>query len=179
MTSWLDLPPDDDTPLATADQLAFVQQVRELFDAAGAPGLDRENADAGIWRELLDGALLIVLPLTSASHACIQLQMTSQMILGAWEDKHYIWDNTRDGEEELRINGTDAPARSLALAWLDHEIRRPFVRRDTRWGLLHATTWTHTDNESAWVESTGFLPIQPPGTGHTQMPAGYLDPPQP
>ena len=127
---------------------------------------------------LFDGALIILLPLSSSPHASIQMQVTPTTILGTWDDKHYIWDSTSEGDEPLRVDGTDGQARALALRWLDQQIRRPFVRRRHQWGPLTLTTWGHTDGgDYGWTDSTGFLPLQPPGTRHSEVPAGYLDPP--
>lgn len=167
----------DDTRLAAEEQLAFVREVEELLDAAGTPGLDRENAYAGRWDDVFDGELLIVLPLISSLHASIQLQITSQRILGTWDDKHYTWDNTPDGREAFSVEGVDCHNRAQALTWLDHQIRRPFVRRDYTWGPLRHTTWEHADDgEFGWSENRGLLPIHPRGTRYTEEPAGYLDP---
>jgi hypothetical protein len=106
---------------------------RDLLDAAGTPGLDRDQADAFNVAELYNGALLIVLPLASSPHASIQLQVTPTTILGTWDDKHSNWHCTSEGEEPLRIDGIDQRARTQALRWPDHEIRRPFVRRRYQW----------------------------------------------
>lgn len=71
------------------EQLAFVREVQELLDAVDTPGLDRENAFAGRWDDVFDGALLIVLPLISSLHASNQVQIRARRILGTWDDKHY------------------------------------------------------------------------------------------
>lgn len=177
MKTWLELSSLHPTPLTTKEQAAFATEVRGLLDAAGAPGLDREHADAFNVAELFEGALLIVLPLISSPHASIQLQMTSTMILGTWDDKHLIWDNTGDGEEPLRVEGVDESARAVALAWLDHEIHRPFVRRDYGWGPLTQTTWGHTDGAKfSWSDNRGFLPVRTPRTQRREESSGYLDP---
>lgn len=178
VTSWLELSRVHRDPTLTADQVAFVDEVRELLDAAGTPGLDREKSDAFNVAELFDGAVIILLPLSSSPHASIQMQIRSTTILGTWDDKHYIWDSTSEGDEPLRVNGTDEQARAVALTWLNQQIRRPFVRRRHQWGPLTLTTWGHTDGgEHSWSDSTGFFPLQPPGTRHSEVPAGYLDTP--
>jgi hypothetical protein len=46
-----------DRTLAT-EQVAFVAEVRQLLDAAGTLGLDREHSDAFSVTGLFDGALL-------------------------------------------------------------------------------------------------------------------------
>jgi hypothetical protein len=83
-------------------------ELHELFDL----GLHiADGEDVPVTSELLfDGALLIVLPLASSPHASIQLQMTPTMILGAWDDKHYIWDSTSEGEEPLGYLDPPLPA---------------------------------------------------------------------
>jgi len=167
-------------PTLAEEQVAFVAEVRGLLDAAHTPGLDREHSAAFQVAELFDGALLIVLPLTSSPHASIQLRVTATLILGTWDDKHLIWDSVSEGEEPLRVDGIHQQARVLALKWLDHEIRRPFVRRRDQWGPLTQTTWGHTDGaEYSWSETSGFLPLRPPRTQHSEVLAGYLDPPPP
>jgi hypothetical protein len=179
VTGWLDFSGETSgAPLASVEQLAFVRQVEELLDAAGAPGLDREKAFAGRWDDdLFGGALLIVLPLASSLHASIQLQMTSSQILGTWDDKHYLWDSTPDGGEALRVEGVDSRARARALAWLDHEIRRPVVRRDYTWGRLRHTTWEHTDDgEFSWSDARGLQLVRTLGIQCSEEPAGFLDP---
>jgi hypothetical protein len=180
VTSWLELSRVHGDPTLATEQVAFVAEVGQLLDAAGTPGLDREHSDAFSLTELFDGALLIVLPLVSSPHASIQLQVSPTMILGTWDDKHYIWDSTSVGQEPLWIDGIDPQARALALQWLGHEIRRPFVRRRYQWGPLTQTTWGHTDGaQYSWTDSSGFLPLRPRGTQHSEVPAGYLDPPPP
>jgi hypothetical protein len=178
VTSWLDLSRVHRDPTLATEQVAFVAEVRELFDAAAAPGLDREHSDAFNVAEVFDGAVLIVLPLANSPHASIQLQVTPTMIFGTWDDKHYIWDSTNPEQAPLRVKGIDQQARAAALRWLDHEIRRPFVRRRYRWGPLTQTTWGHIDGaEYGWHESSGFLPLRPPGTSYSEVPAGYLNHP--
>lgn len=160
---------------ATPEQVAFADQVQELIERIGVRGLDLAQTEAALWEgELFHGALLILLPLRHSLHVGIQLQMTPTAILAAWEDKHYVWDSTPEGREDLRIEAVDAGARSLALAWLERELRRPATRREYRLGPFRAVTWQHDDDPKS-LDSEGFLPIQPPGTRCMATPAGYLD----
>lgn len=167
---------DQELLVATPDQIVFIDQVRELLDRLGVHGLDQKHTEAAIWSgDVFHGSLLILLPLAHSPHIGIQVQMTPSMILGTWDDKHYIWDSTREGEEDLRVEGVDEQSRSEALVWLEHEMRRPATRRECRWGPFKQTTWQHDDDDSGWTDSEGFLPIRPPGTQCLEAAAGYLD----
>ncbi len=62
------------------------------------------------------------------------------------------------------------------MAWLDHEIRRPFVRRDYTWGRLRYTTWEHTDDgEFSLSDDRGPRLVRARGTQRRVKPVGYLD----
>lgn len=166
---------EEDRGIATPEQVAFADQVQELIERIGVRGLDLSQTEAAIWEgEVFHGALLILLPLRQSPHVGIQLQMTPTAILAAWEDKHYVWDSTPEGEEGLRVEAVDTDARSEALTWLERELRRPATRREYRWGPFRAVTWQHDDDPGS-VDSEGFLPLHLAGIQCAAAPAGYLD----
>lgn len=82
--------------------------------------------------------------------------MTDEAIFGTWDDKHYLWDATRDGEEPLRVQGVDQAARAEAIRWLDRQLRRRLVQRTYQWGPFGQSTWAHEDDEDvSWSDIQG------------------------
>ena len=146
-----------------------------MLDRFGVRALDLAQTEAALWSDnIVNGALLILLPLRHSPHVGIQLQMTRSAILGIWEDNQYACANTPEGDEDLNIEGVDAHARAAALAWLEHEVRRPAARRDYWWGPFRLVTRQH-DDDPHFTDREGFLPIRPAGTRCTATPASYLD----
>lgn len=170
---WLRL----DLGLRSAQQIALVAEVQDACDRLGAPGLDRSAAAAGLWDE---DELYIVLPLIGSPHASLQVRMNQSRILATWEDKHYVWDDTADGEEALRVDGVDEPARRRVIAWLVEQMRRPYRRRTYAAGPFEHVVWEHGDEEEdGWSDTEGILgSLLPSRRLVKEEGAGFTDPPR-
>jgi hypothetical protein len=150
----------------TVEQQALIAEGRDLF-AALRPAR-AQNTYAVIY-----GGLVLVVPLDrhegplktdrGSLHTSLQLNMRvkggAPVIVGAWQDAHYIWDYDPK-QPDFQITGHNRDSRQAALDWLVSEMRRPIIRYDLRFlGLGLGSTWRHDDPKRSLVEARGFLPL--------------------
>jgi len=138
----------------TPELWAFVKEARALF--ARLKPVRAGGTSAVLW-----GGMVLAVPLDRRSgiqpedrgslHFSLQLMMGERqgvrVILGAWQDAHYIWDY-EPRPPDLEVHGHDPDARANALEWLASEMRRPIFRTDTRvFGVTLGSQWRHEDGE--------------------------------
>ncbi len=180
--AWFPLTVPSREPEPTAEQWAFLEEARGLFTSLNP--IRAASTWAVLW-----GGMVLVIPLQrrrgietedrGSLHTSLQLLMGerrgSQVIVGAWQDAHYIWDY-EPKRPDFEVRGHDRDARAKALDWLAYEMRRPIVRTDAKvLGMTIGSVWRYTDGDRAVIESRGLFPLVWAFGGKHGVAAGYFD----